>query len=393
MRILQVCIYYPPSVGGVENFVKELNHNILALRPDTKITVLCFRRSKGEKKDSMLDGVRVIRLNSFFTISSQPVSPFLTSKIKTILQKEQFDIINFHYPNPLLSNALLRAYRETKCKAKLYVHWHGDIVGRAILSPWYIKSTNSLLKTCDCVTSDTMNYARNSKLLNDYMNKVAVIPAIPNFSILNANHRNLEIEKTIEKMAKGRKIIFSFGRMVKWKGFQYVIKAFKKLDQSKYVLLLGGYGKYEKALKKLGSGNNNIFFVGKIDETTKYSYLTKSNLFVFPSYGRQEAFGICLAEAMYCKSLCLAFDFDDLGAREIAIPGFSCFAAKPLDSDDLAKQIAYCCHIDSSERERITNNAKGIIDEKLSIHYYRKQINLIYFSNGTLTDLNINSAN
>ena len=380
MRILQVCIYYPPSIGGIENFVKELNHNILSLKPDSKITVLCFRRSKEEKKDSIMDGVRVIRMDSLFTVSSQPVSLFLKSKIKKIIKEEQFDIINFHYPNPLLSNALLKAYREIKCKAKLYVHWHGDIVGRPILSLWYTKSTNNLLTACDCVTSDTMNYAKHSKLLKKYMNKVVVVPAIPNFSILNSNHRNLEAERTIDMMAKGRKIVFSFGRMVKWKGFQYIIKAFRKLDQSKYVLILGGYGKYEKKLRKLGRGNDNVIFVGKIDQTTKYSYLTKSDLFVFPSYGRQEAFGICLAEAMYCKTLCLVFDFDDLGAREIAIPGISCFAAKPLDFDDLAKQITGCFQIDHAEREKIVNNAKTIIDEKLSIQYYRKQINLIYFS-------------
>lgn len=367
-------------MGGVENFVKELNLNILLLKPDTEITVLCFRRTKEEQKDSIMNGVRVIRIDSLFTISSQPISFCLKNAVKKVLQEEQYDIINFHYPNPLLANALLKAYQETNCNAKLCVHWHGDIVGRVLLSRWYTKSTNKLLNVCDCVTSDTMNYAVHSKLLNKYINKTIVIPAIPNYSALNTDCRNFEVEKEIDSLAKGRKIVFSFGRMVKWKGFQYLIESFKQLDTNKYVLLLGGYGKYEKRLRRLGQKMENIFFVGKIDETTKYSYLTKSDLFVFPSYGRQEAFGICLAEAMYCKTLCLAFDFDDLGAREIAIPGISCFVAKPLDADDLANQIVRCCSINSCEKEKVVNNARAIIDKKLSIDYYRKQIVFAYLS-------------
>ena len=380
MKILQVCIYYPPSIGGVENFVRELNLNILSLKPTTDITVLCFRRTKEEKSDSIVDGIRVIRIDSLFAISSQPISLFLKNVVKKVLQKDRYDIINFHYPNPLLGNALLNAYQELKCEGKLYVHWHGDIVGRVLLSRWYTKSTNKLLEACDCITSDTLNYAVHSKFLHNYINKVVVIPAIPNYSILNACHRNFDIEKKIDSMANGRKIVFSFGRMVKWKGFQWLIKSFKKLDPNKYILLLGGYGKYEKKLKRFKHNMKNIFFVGKINESAKYSYLTKSDLFVFPSYGRQEAFGICLAEAMYCNALCLVFDFDDLGAREIAIPGFSCFAAKPLDVDNLAEQIVHCCNIDPNKKEKIINNGKAIVETKLSIDYYRKQVNYVYLS-------------
>ena len=379
MNILQVCLYYPPSTGGVENFVKELNNNIIFLKPSVHITVLCFRRSKNEKEDSFLNGVRVIRIDPFLVLSSQPIAFFLKRKIKNILNETTFDIINFHYPNPLMSNALLKAYSEINCKAELFVHWHGDIVGRKLLTFWYTNSTNRLLRACSHITSDTKNYALHSKLLVKFIDKVTTIPAIPDYSILNEAHKDLKIEKYIDKLADGRKIVFSFGRMVKWKGFQYLIESFKKLKQEEYILFLGGYGKYEKTLRKMAAGQENIFFIGKVNETTKYTFLKKADLFVFPSIGRQEAFGICLAEAMYCGTLCLTFDYEDLGAREIAIPDVSCISAKPRNIEDLARQIKRCCEMENTEKESITNTAKKIIGEKLSLDFYRQQIINTYF--------------
>lgn len=379
MKILQICIYYPPSIGGVENFVKELNKTILGLHPETEITTLCFKRGKEESLDSIVDGVRVVRLKPLATISSQPICFFLTAKIKNVIKNLRPDIIHFHYPNPLLSEALIKACKSLDYKPKIFVHWHGDIVGRWAIKFWYVHSSNRLLKLADKITSDTLNYARHSELLVGYMPKVEVVPAIPDYSTMVEDRFNESLFESIKQTAAGRKVVFSFGRMVKWKGFQYLIKSFSYLDDKKYLLLLGGYGKYEKNLKKQAKNVKNIIFVGKITPAIKYTYLKSCDAFVFPSYGRQEAFGISLAEAMYAGAPCITFDFEGLGAREIAVPNYSCLSAKPLDCQELASKIIDCCNMEQDKKETLISNARSLVDKKCSFGFYKAQVEKIYF--------------
>ena len=176
MNILQVCPNYLPSVGGVETFVSRLANELKIKGAD--VFVLCFSKNN-EPLYETIDGIKIYRINPILTISSQQIALFLSQKISKLIKLIKPDIIHFHYPSPLLSNALLQAMERLNYKGRFYVHWHGDIVGRKLLKKWYTKSSKALLGRADKISSDTLNYAMHSYFLNGFLGKTFVIPAIP----------------------------------------------------------------------------------------------------------------------------------------------------------------------------------------------------------------------
>lgn len=97
---------------------------------------------------------------------------------------------------------------------------------------------------------------------------------------------------------KGKFNIIALGRLVEWKGFQYLIKALALLPKD-ICLFLGGDGPYKNELKDLVkklSLEERVFFLGWLGKE-KFDYFLKADLFVLPSL--YEAFGIVVQEAMW----------------------------------------------------------------------------------------------
>jgi len=104
---------------------------------------------------------------------------------------------------------------------------------------------------------------------------------------------SLKINK--EKFA-GKKIILSVGSFSKRKGFDDLIKAYKKLDFDDTILVLGGSGAYEKELRLLSEDRNDILFVGYLEGIDKAYYYSIADIFVFPTHS--DAWGLVANEAM-----------------------------------------------------------------------------------------------
>lgn len=88
------------------------------------------------------------------------------------------------------------------------------------------------------------------------------------------------------------------------KGQSYIIKAAHQLkkDYSEIVFLLIGDGRDEKYLKKLANGNDNIIFIGFVNNVG--SYLSALDIFLFPSLN--EGFGSSIIDAMEFKKPIIA---------------------------------------------------------------------------------------
>ena len=89
------------------------------------------------------------------------------------------------------------------------------------------------------------------------------------------------------------------GRLVPYKRFDLVIKAFNRL---RLPLKIFGVGPEEKKLKKIA--RNNIEFLGKIKESDKVDILKKCQAFVHPQL---EDFGITPIETMACGRPVIAY--------------------------------------------------------------------------------------
>lgn len=106
-----------------------------------------------------------------------------------------------------------------------------------------------------------------------------------------------------EKLAldyKNKKVVFSLGRLIYYKGFEYLIDAVKYLDEDT-VILIGGIGALKEKLQKQIEDNNfqdRVKLIGKVPAAELAEYYTRADVFCLPSIERSEAFGIVLLEAM-----------------------------------------------------------------------------------------------
>jgi glycosyltransferase involved in cell wall biosynthesis len=88
------------------------------------------------------------------------------------------------------------------------------------------------------------------------------------------------------------------GRLVYYKGVEFLIKAMTGLDAT---LLIVGAGPEERRLKKLVDRlnlNSKITFVGFVPNEDLPSYYRACDVFCLPSVVRSESFGIVQLEAM-----------------------------------------------------------------------------------------------
>ena len=243
MRILHVPNYYNPHIGGIEQVTEDI---VDSLGKDFEQKIICF---KDEKKTTIdvVNGVEVIRVGCQTKIASQSIALGYNKELDNVIKSFKPDIVFFHYPNPFVA-ASLKKYLKNK-KFKFILYWHLDITKQKVLGKLFNRQTNALLKYADKIIATSPNYIDGSKFLTANKEKTIVIPNCVNnlkFEITD------EIRNKVSKIKEdnsNKKIIFTCGRHVEYKGLTYLIKASKNLPDD-YIVYIGGKGPLSNELKK-----------------------------------------------------------------------------------------------------------------------------------------------
>jgi rhamnosyl/mannosyltransferase len=289
MKILQLGKFYPPDTGGMEtalyNITEELNQRGI------QCDVLCANKEKKYRND-LLNGYKVIRTSSYGIVASTSISPQMIRELKKVITN--YDILHIHHPNPTANLALFMANPK---KQKVVIHWHSDIIKQELELRFYKPLLIWMLKKADVIIGTSQKYIDESLQLKDFKNKCVPIPIGIKKNDIGVDENKFE---EIKVRFKNKKIIFSLGRFIYYKGFEYLIESAKYLPDN-YVILLGGDGelkeKYEQIIRENGL-SENVFLVGKIDQKDLGSYYEACDLFCLPSIAKSEAFGLVMVEAM-----------------------------------------------------------------------------------------------
>lgn len=308
-KILHIPNYYPPHIGGIE----DVCHSIVRGLPGYCHQVICFNDKKIDETD-VYEGITVMRCGIVKKLFSQSLSVSFYGHLKKFFAGFKPDIVHFHTPNPLGSVYLLCLIPEN---VKLIVHWHSDIVEQGFLYTFYRPIEKKLLQRADKIFVTSPTYVAGSKPLSPWKNKLHVIPNTVNVRKLALEEGDEQAIKEIKNNYAGKKIIFTFGRHVPYKGLSYLIDAISDIS-SECVVVIAGRGPLTERLKEM-SDVPNLFFIGKLDDTELRRYLYASCIFAFPSITRNEAFGIALAEAMYCGLPAVTFTIPDSGVNWVCI--------------------------------------------------------------------------
>ena len=309
--ILQIAKYYHPVEGGIETVTKYMAEGLTTFNN----YVVCFSQDGITRMDE-INGVKVYRIAPSIKISSQDIAFSYYYYLKKIIYEVQPDIILLHCPNPFLYPIISRL---TPPEAKLVLLWHSDILGKGVLYHLVSHFEKRILKKADLIMATSPNYIHPSSPIYAYRQKIKVIP---NGIIKSDFQWKLGDETTIEdirRMYNHKKIIFFVGRHATYKGINYLIEA-EKYIKSDCVILIGGRGPETERLKK-STRSERIKFVGRIPNEYLRCYYYASDIFAFTSCTKQEAFGIALAEAMYCGSVPVTFTIEGSGVNWVSVNG------------------------------------------------------------------------
>lgn len=326
-KILHISKYYNPHIGGIESTCENIVH-ILKESKKYQQKIICF----GNEKIDKIDNVPVIRVKSHLKIRSQSIALRYTHVLKKTIKEFKPDVILFHAPNPFVTRSLLKCHYN----GKIIVFHHADIIKQRILKKFVKRYINKLYFKAHKIITTSNEYLNKSDDLINFKNKCTVI----NLCYRNDNVILHEYEKSAVTRIRNEYLlpiaIFT-GRHVGYKGLEYAIKAFKQVPNVTF--LVAGSGPLTNKLRKLAADSPNIHFIGVLSHKVYRLTLNAADFFVFPSWQKNEAFGISLLEGLAAGKPAITFKIEGSAVNFLNLNGITGIECENGNINQLIKAI------------------------------------------------------
>ncbi len=291
MRVLHFFKTYSQSYGGIEQVIYQLCTGAQAQGVDCDVLTLS---RNVEQPKLVIDGHTVYRARLDFEIASTGFSFSVLKKFRELAAEA--DIIHYHFPWPFMDVV----HFATGVRKPTLVTYHSDIVRQWFLLMLYRPLMQRFLASVDCIVASSPNYLATSSVLEQFSDKVQVIP----YGLNKASYPVPSPELLASwRQRLGDKFFLFVGVIRYYKGLHILLDAAQGTD---YPIVIVGAGPIEAELRKHAQQKNlrNVIFLGALPDEDKVALLTLSHAIVFPSHLRSEAFGISLLEgAMYGKPM------------------------------------------------------------------------------------------
>lgn len=342
MKILHIGKSYPLD-GGVEKVMYEIVQGV----SERKIPcdMLC---AAGEKEGivTLNDDARIICTKSYGKFAATFISPQMIWKLRRI--SGNYDIVHVHHPDPMACLSLFLS----NYKGKVVLHWHSDILKQKTLLKLYQPLQSWLIKRADMIVGTTPVYVQQSPCLQQVQHKIDYIP-IGVEPIVPPRDRVQDIRASY----KGKKIVFSLGRLVEYKGYEYLIEAAEYLNDD-YVVLIGSNGPLKDKLQSLIDSKglqNKVQLLGRIPDNEIAAYFGACDVFCLSSIWKTEAFAIVQIEAMSCGKPIVATRIPESGVSWVNKEGESGMNVEIKNGKALAEAIAQI----TADKDKYDQYCKG----------------------------------
>jgi rhamnosyl/mannosyltransferase len=323
-KVLHVGKFYPPHMGGIETHLEALCGE-LTKSFDLRVVV---SSDNGSASEEMLDEVAVSRVPTRLTLASTPLCPGMPAQIRNA----EADIVHIHLPNPM---AVL-AYLGSGHRGRLIVTYHSDTVRQKVLGALFEPLLHRALRQSSAIIATSPDYRRTSAVLARYLERCHVIP----YGIALAQFEQSDPAAVAQLRSKfGERLVISVGRLVYYKGFEYLIQAMRRVDGR--LLLIGDgplRGKLEELAKSIGV-RDKVIFAGEIQNQEVIPYYHAADVFALASVARSEAFGIVQIEAM-AAGLPVVNTKLDSGVPFVSLHEQTGLTVPPEDPEALAAAIS-----------------------------------------------------
>jgi len=330
VKIALVTPYDYPYPGGVTEHISNLSrcfrewgHSVKVLAPSTY-------------DDNALQDEVIKVSGSVFTVplsgskSRISLSPRIYRRVKSILAREQFDVVHLHEPlMPALPLVVLRHSHATNIGTfHAYRESHaGYYVGKHFLTPFFAKLDGKI----------AVSTAASEMVGRYFPDNYRLIPNGIDFETYSRMS-----DQPLPAYQDGRPTILFLGRLDKRKGFEYLLYAFPLVlarFPSARLVVAGGYTDEEKEPYVQYVQEHripNVEFVGYVPSDQKPRYYASCTVFCAPSTGF-ESFGIVLLEAMAAGKPIVASNI--VGYRTVMQDGQQGLMVAPEDEHALARAL------------------------------------------------------
>lgn len=330
MKILQLGKFYPIR-GGVEKVMWDLTKGISEKGEECDMLCACLKGDMPEGGEIRFnDHGRVICVPAWKKVAATMLSPAMVFWLRR--HCNEYDIIHIHHPDPMAALALLLS----GFKGRVVLHWHSDILKQKILLKFYKPLQSLLIRRADRIVGTTPVYVAQSPYLQKVQDKVTYVPIG-----IDPMHYDKAVAEAIRSRYPGKKIVFSLGRLVGYKGYRYLVEAASELPED-YIVVIGGEGPLredlEARIKALGL-QGRVLLIGYLEPEAAAAWFGACDIYVMSSIWKTEAFGIVQIEAMSCGKPVVATDIPESGVSWVNRHGVSGLNVNIEDSGSLADAI------------------------------------------------------
>jgi glycosyltransferase involved in cell wall biosynthesis len=287
MRVLHLGKFYPPYRGGMETMLQLLCEGE---RQWIDSRVLAAHTKRITVRETVA-GVPVTRVASVGTFRSVAICPTFPAH----LRRQTADIVVIHEPNPVavLSYCLVRP------GGRLLVWYHSDVIRQRYLFELYRPFLRYVLRKAERIVVSSPKLAEHATSLQEFQSKVTIIPFGIDLAQMEATPQISEATERLTTRYQAPIILF-VGRMVRYKGIEFLLQA---LAEVKATALLVGLGPCLSDLKGLATQlgiEDRTYFLGEVSQFELIALYHSCDIFVLPSVSQQETFGFVQLEAMAC---------------------------------------------------------------------------------------------
>jgi glycosyltransferase involved in cell wall biosynthesis len=336
MRILALNYEYPPTGGGggigfkylVQQWAQK-GHQVDVLTSNTNLS---YHLDKN--KNLNLHRLPVFPqkkyTTSFFTMLSYLLAATFFGIFKIFCSR--YDIINSHFALPtgpagfVLSKLSQTPHVLTIIGGDIYDPTKKSSPHKSFLLRLIIKNIARNAQQVISISSDIKEKAQNYY----QMKEITIIP-------YGLKTPNIELKSKTNSASPTCKLI-TIGRMVKRKGFSYLLKALALNKNRNVQLHLIGEGPLKKQLIKLANKlkiQNKVTFEGTVSEKKKHILLKESDIYVLPSL--HEGLGLVIQEAMAFALAVIATN--NGGQTDLVSDGENGLLVPPADVQSLTNAL------------------------------------------------------